>query len=294
MTSESPLLTIEQKKRLITRGEKKESKLDAYKKRHNDQVVLKKFGDYLESIPDMLLILEHMPSEKISKKLKQEHISLMLDLLDRLIERLDPWPIGEHENGEQWAFKTYGCSFPTCELGKCVIETASRTALEEDINLHRQLKNHLNKLWPYVDPCIPDPVCHDPQYNKDLHEKMLQFTRTFQFSSSVNCYSDEYITDGSSWVQRKPSTVDIDQLGEIRWKPRGLKECLESPLRPFLEEKKIPRGPEVMHAHVENTAEGTRYLISESGGEERSVTREKYLEIVKKYGMVKKAAEETK
>ncbi|MCX6669007.1 MAG: hypothetical protein NTV25_04255 [Methanothrix sp.] len=78
MIPETPLLTIEQRKRLITRDEKKESALETYKKRHNDQVVLKKFGDYIESIPDVLLILKHMPPEKIAKKLRLAQVPAML------------------------------------------------------------------------------------------------------------------------------------------------------------------------------------------------------------------------
>jgi hypothetical protein len=68
-----------------------------------------------------------------------------------------------------------------------------------------------------------------------------------------------------------------------------LKECMELP--PLLALKKLPRGPEILHVHTEHNAEGTRYLISEKGGEEREVTREECLELKQKYGMIKKAAE---
>lgn len=63
---------------------------------------------------------------------------------------------------------------------------------------------------------------------------------------------------------------------------------MESP--PFLAAKKIPRGPEIMHSRIECNAEGTHYLISETGGEERSATKEEFLEANEKYGTIKRRA----
>ena len=105
---------------------------------------------------------------------------------------------------------------------------------------------------------------------------------------SENAYLDETEVSEYGWVVRKPSMVDINQLKWMRWKPRGLKSCMELP--PLLGEKKIPRGPEIMHSRMECNANGIRYLISENGGEERAATEEEFLEANEKYGMIKKIA----
>jgi hypothetical protein len=271
MTSETPLLTIEQRKRLITRDEKKESELEAYKKRHNDQVVLKKFGDYIESLPDVLLILKHMPPEKIAKKLSPDKIPAMLDLVEDLLARIDPWPIGvsEDEDGVM-AFRVFGNAIPSADPGKCAIFSISRTATREEIELDRHLTDHFNTIRHYVDPCVPDPVCRDPKYIGIQGEKIFKLREELSrpFSVSENAYLDETGVNESGWVVRKHSMVDINRLQWMRWKPSGLKECMEQ--LPLLAPKKIPRGPEIMHLHMECNAEGTRYLISEKGGEERS------------------------
>jgi hypothetical protein len=239
MTTETPLLTTEQRKRLITRDEKKESELEAYKKRHNDQVVLKKFGDFLDSIPDVLLILEHMPPEKIAKKLRLEHLSSILDLVETLLQRIDPWPVGEHDKGNLWVFKTYGNKFQDSEPGKCGIQTMSRTASREDIEIHERLKSHVDELRHYIDPCIPDPICRDPEYAGSLLGKTRASLKELQtkvggpWSMSGHNYLDAWVGK-EGWVERRPSQVNIEQLKSMRWKPEGLKNCPELPSPPLL------------------------------------------------------------
>lgn len=237
MSLETPLLTTEQRKRLITRDEMKATELDAYKKRRNDQIVLKKFVDYFNSIPDVLLILKTMPRAKIAAKLERDPIPLVLDLVESLLTWTDPWPIGEHEEGDLMAFRVYGNSIPDSpesEPGKCTIDSISRTASEEEINLNRRLKDHFNKIRYFTDPCIPDPVCHDPGYIGMQREKAVEIvkgiTRKSDETFHVNCsaYLDSWVgKDG--WVERKPSLVDIETLKFMRWKPRGLKNCMEHP-----------------------------------------------------------------
>ena len=284
MTPETPLLTIEQRKRLITRDEKKESELEAYKKRHNDQVVLKKFGDYIESLPDVLLILKHMPPEKITKKLSPDKIPAMLDLIEDLLAQIDPWPIGvsEDENGVM-AFRVLGNAIPSADPGKCAIFSIARSATPEEIDLDWHLTEHFNKIRCFVDPCVPDPVCRDPKYIGMQGEKIFKLRKELggPFSVSNNAYLDETGVSKDGWIITKHSMVDINQLQWMRWKPIGLKECMEKP--PLLAPKKIPRGPEIMRLRMECNAEGTRYLISEKGGEERSVTKEEFLEAHRKF-----------
>jgi hypothetical protein len=297
MIAETPLLTTEQRKRLITREEKKESELEAYKKRHNDQVVLKKFGDYIDSAPDMLLILKHIPPEKIAKKLRPDQIPAMLDLVESLLERIDPWPIGvsEGENGVM-AFRVFGNSIPKSpskEPGKCAVFSISHTATYEEAELDHHLTDYFNLIRRYVDPCVPDPNCRDPEYIGTLGERIFEIKKEsgVPFNVSQNAYLDETGVSEAGWVLKKHSMVNIDQLQWMRWKPDGLKECMDQP--PLLAPKKIPRGPEIMHLRMECNTEGTRYLISENGGEERSITEKEFLEANKKFGLMKRAVEES-
>lgn len=140
-----------------------------------------------------------------------------------------------------------------------------------------------------MDPCIPDSVCRNPEYGRLQMDKLRQTTQR-PFNMSFNAYLDETGVSESGWVLREPTMIDIGQLQWMRWKPRGLKECMEQP--PLLEEKKIPRGPELIRSTIQSNEEGTRYLISEKGGEERSVTLEEFLKINEKFGLMKRAVEE--
>lgn len=286
MINETPLLTAEQRKRLITREEKKASELEAYKKRHNDQVVLKKFGDYIDSAPDILLILKYMPPEKIAKKLRPDQIPAMLDLVEELLARIDPWPIGVSEDeSEARAFRIFGNSIPKNPdrvPGKCAIFSISRTATCEEAELDHCLTDHFNAIRCYVDPCSVDPVCRDPEYIGMLGEQIFKIRKELgiPFSVSQNAYLDETGVSETGWILRKPSMVNIDQLQWMRWKPEGLKECIEQP--PILASKKIPRGKELMHLRIRSGEDGIQYLISEEGGKERSITLDEYLKAHKK------------
>lgn len=285
MTIETPLLTVEQRKRLISREEKKESEIEAYKKRHNDQVVLKKFGNYIESAPDMLLILKHMPPEKIAKKLSPDKIPAMIDLIEDLLAQIDPWPIGvgEDENGVM-AFRVFGNSIPKSpdsEPGKCAIYSISRTATREEIELDHRLTNHFSTIRRYVDPCVPDPVCRNPEYIGMWGEKIFRIRKESgkPFSVSENAYQDETGVNEGGWILRKPSMVDINQLQWMRWKPTGLLACMELP--PLLKEKKIAIAPEFMLS-LHHDKKGTTYTLFEKG-EKKIITKEEYLEAQKRF-----------
>jgi hypothetical protein len=293
MIVETPLLTQEQRKRLITRDEKKESELEAYKKRHNDQVVLKKFGNYIDSTPDMLLILKHMPPDKIAKKLGPDKITTMLALVEALLAQIDPWPIGVQEDGDGvMAFRVFGNSVPKNpdrEPGKCAIFSISRTATQEEIELDHHITDHFNTIRRYIDPCIPDPVCRDPEYIGTLGEEIFRIRRKLggPFAVSENTYLDDTGVNEDGWVMRKHSMVDIDRLQWMRWKPDGLKECMETP--PILAPKKIPVGRNLLHLSMHIDRDGPHYLLSENGGEERPITEEEYWEVEKKFGIKREA-----
>jgi hypothetical protein len=273
------MLTNEQKRTLKSRHDENVS---PQKKADIVYRYTGKLKDRLDSLTDITYLLNELPEGH--KAVSKKNLWDALDLVDRLLEILDPWPVGEHKNGGQRAFKTYGSKFPNCEPGKCGIQTVSRTAFEEDVELHHRLKDHSIKLLPHIDPCVPDPICRDPQYAGELYEKTTEIAKELasrkgeSFSGEISNYLDEYLVEDSSWVHRKPSVVEIDQLKAMRWKPRDLKTCSELPQLPLLGEKKIPRGPELSHLSVHVTQDDIHYSLSENGGAERPITEEEYLE----------------
>ena len=199
------LLTEIQKNRLTARNEKKENELEAYKKRHNDQVVLDKFGEYIESIPDVLLILKHMPVDKIATKLRSEHIPLILDLVEALLSKIDPWAVSEDTKS---AFKTVGVSDPDDPPGKCRVLMFSRPANPEEIAICDRLKDHYKNLQHYFDPYSVDPIYRD----LDDFGKLKDFVREGISISSI--VSDD-LHPGSG-------LIDESELKQWKLNPREL------------------------------------------------------------------------
>jgi hypothetical protein len=201
---------------------------------------------YLEKIDfEKIAVFATGLTEKlIEKRSPSQAIPAMLDLIESILLQLDPWPIGEHEEGGSWAFKIYGntaSECPTIEPGKCIIFSISRNASDDEIELHRRLKDHFNLVRRFVDPCIPDPVCRDPKYIEEQRNKALEITKEISknlatFGVHCNTYLDEFIGK-NGWMEPKHSMVGIDELKSIRWMPRGLKGCMEQP--PLLEPRKI-------------------------------------------------------
>lgn len=224
MTLETPLLTTEQRKRLITRDEKKESELEAYKKRHNDQVVLKKLGDFIESIPDVLLILEHMPQEKIAKKLRPAQVPAMLELVETLLQRIDPWPVAEHEQ-ELWAFKTVAERLKNSP-DECYIKTTSWPANNEEIAINQRLKDHIMALQHYIDPYLVDPVCREPGDFVPPEEEMIKAIREGT-RSTITSYN--YIRPKQGKNGYEQITVKKDELKFKHWNPKDLPVKYEVP-----------------------------------------------------------------
>lgn len=248
----------------------------------------KKLIELKQNLEDISLILNFFHHEELHEVIDFDHLSRSLDVTESLLQIIDPWPVGWHEEGEQRAFRVWGSVIPVSEPGKCTIDSASRTATEEEINLHRRLKDHLNRVRFYVDPCIPDPVCRNPAYIKAQMDKLMQIKQTAQksFSFNMSAYTDETGVNETGWVLREPTMIDIDQLQWMRWKPRGLKECMELP--PLLEPKVIARGRELFRLQVHKTNEGIRYSLSENGEAMREITKEEFLEAEEEYGLIKK------
>jgi len=221
-TMKLSMLTDEQRNRLLTRKEKKESESEAYKKRHNDQVILNKFEKYINSISDVLLILEHMPSEKIAKRLSLKHIPAILDLTDALLKQIDPWPVVESDTGEKMAYKTVGVKNPEVDPGTCYIETMAWSANDKEVEATRRLKEHIENLQHYVDPYRIDPVCRDQSNpiltDKEIVSAMKEGTRSgFKSRTYFRSWTDN---EGNEY--KEPIVVNEDELKFKCWNPIGL------------------------------------------------------------------------
>jgi hypothetical protein len=267
--------------------------LDARQKRNLNYRLKTRCSQIDQALQEIRLLIETVPEDSIKESVSNKTLNTLMAIFENILQVLDPWPIGvnEDESGVM-ASKVFGNAIPSADPGKCTIDSISRTATQEEIEFDHRLTDHFNKIRQYVDPCTPDPICRNPEYVKTIHERILKTRNKFDgpFLLSESAYLDETGVSETGWVLRKPSMVDINQLQWMRWKPRELKECMEQP--PLLEEKKIPTGPEIMHTRMECNAEGTRYLVSEKGGAERSVTLEEFLKIHEKYEFKKKAVEE--
>ena len=215
-----PLLTDIQRDRLINREEKKTTELEAYKKRHNDQVVLDKLEDFIDSIPDALLILKHLPQEKISKKLRFEQIPAILDLVEELIQRIDPWPVAEQliEPKNHFAFKTMGIHGPNDHIGACRIFTLSRPATPEEIAIHQKLTAHCTNLQHYIDPYLIDPICRSV-------EDLPSFEEAVNKKISASTYTSRPTANGLREVMK----LDMSTLKFKRWNPKGLPRKYDVP-----------------------------------------------------------------
>jgi len=231
MILETPLLTVEQRKRLIARDEKKESELEAYKKRHNDQVVLKKFGDYIESIPDILLIMKHMPPEKITKKLQLAQIPPMLDMIDVVLQKINPWPVVERDGDVPLVYMTMGERIKD-RPGECTVESMAWTATAEEIAINRRLKDHIEALQYFIDPYLINPICLEPREQIVPAEDALKAIRSqTRREFTINTYFKGIRgADGLNYPQH--ITVKEDDLKFKRWNPKGIPRKYDVPEQP--------------------------------------------------------------
>ena len=248
----------------------------------------KKLIGLKQTLEDIRLILTYLPQDELREELDFGHLRKSLDVTDSLIEIIDPWPVGEHEDEEPRAFRVHGMAIPDSKPGKCTIKSISRTASLDEINLHKHLKDHLDKLLLCVDPCTPDPVCRDVEFYQLQMNEMLNLQKVSRgvIQASFDGYTDEIGLDNDGWVVREPTSIDIDRLPQIRWKPRGLKECMKLP--EILAPKEITRGPEIFHVSVHMDKDGTHHSLSENGEKERPITEEEFLEYDKKHEVFKK------
>ena len=193
-----------------------------------------KIGNIKNVLAEINLLLT-LPDDFIKEHIDRDALIEGLKVTERILQILDPWAIGEHEDGGKMAFRVWGSVIPASKPGECTIDSASYTATKEEIDLHEQLKCHINKVRFYVDPCIPDPICRDPEYSRNLMNRFMQIT-AINFSS----YFDIVGVTEDRWQKIAPVQIDKDQLKWMRWKPRGLKECMKIEQPPLLKEKRLP------------------------------------------------------
>jgi len=240
-------------------------------------------------LQEINLLIKNVSDEVIKENISNKSVSSLIEILEKILQVFDPWPIGVDEKDDGvLAFRIYGTSLST-DPGKCGIFSKSRTALQEEIELDYLLTNHFSKIRRYVDPCIPDPVCHSPDYILKASEKIFQIKQELgePYIEGSAAYTDETGVSEDGWILRERVKIDEKQLQWMRWKPHNLKECMEQP--PLLAPRKIPRGPELMHMSMHMGKDGIHYFLSEKGGAEQEITEKEFLEANKKYGMIKEA-----
>jgi hypothetical protein len=217
---------------------------DTSQKKNLNHRIKNKLPQIDEELTDVKLILDNYSEELVKNTLSKETLSIAMSILERALEILDPWPVGEHEEGEARAFRIWGSEIPANEPGDCTIQSISRSSIEEEIVFHKRLEEHFEKIRFFVDPCIPDPICRDPEYIGTQEEKTFQFAKDITnktgkpLSVSLDAYIDDIGINSKRWVIRAPVAIQKETLKAMRWKPRGLKECMKLP--PLLKEKKIP------------------------------------------------------
>jgi hypothetical protein len=260
--------------------------LDEKQKKNLNHRIKNKLILIEDTLNDIRLILEKYPEDLVKDHISNTTVNLAAAALERVLHILDPWPIGEYEDGEMRAFRVWGSIIPSSQPGKCTIDSASRTALENEINLSNRLKEHLDKVRFYVDPCTPDPICHNPVYTELQREELLKIAKKYSkpLSASFDAYLDETGVSESGWVLREPTIVEVSKLQKMRWKPRGLKSCMRLP--PLVKEKKILSEKGLIRLTARGNKEGTSYFISINEGEDRLITRNEFMEASKKLGII--------
>jgi hypothetical protein len=215
------------------------------RQRKNLSYRLKARGSQLKQIfQELELLINSIPEDSIKENLSNTALISLMNTLERLLQIRNPWPIGVSEDGNGvMAFKLFGNSIPKNPErvpGKCAIDSISRTPMKGELELDYRLTNHFNAIRCFVDPCVPDPVCRDPEYFGRVAEDAFKTLKESgnPYHISENAYTDETGISNKGWILRKPSMVDIDQLKWMRWKPQGLKECIEEP--PLFKSRKLP------------------------------------------------------
>ena len=220
MTSRGPLnklLTDEQEKAI--KGEKELSDVG---RRQANKVARDKLEFYLRSASDALLILDKLPdlienlAESEKEKFKNpEYIAALLDVVDKYLEFVDPWPIGETEEGELLSIKTFAKR--SGEPGKCWVESRYMDALSEEIETWERLKEHAAHLQYFIDPYLISPDAPPDGIREWFDRERLHR----QFVTGTNYFTRWRDEEGIG--RTAPVLVDEEEVRRHkRWNPRPL------------------------------------------------------------------------
>jgi len=220
MTSRGPLnklLTDKQEKAI--KGEKELSDVG---RRQANKVARDKLEFYLRSASDALLILDKLPdlienlAESEKEKFKNpEYIAALLDVVDKYLEFVDPWPIGETEEGELLSIKTFAKR--SGEPGKCWVESRYMDALSEEIETWERLKEHAAHLQYFIDPYLISPDAPPDGIREWFDRERLRR----QFVTGTNYFIRWRDEEGIG--RTAPVLVDEEEVRRHkRWNPRPL------------------------------------------------------------------------
>lgn len=133
------MLTTKERDRLINR--EKEGNIAITHR--NDLIVRTKLQKWIDDIPDILFILEHLPERQLKKKLVDSNVFQLQYISEKLMELLDFKPIfGPLDMPEEWIVKT---------------KRGERKATDEDIQRSILVNAHrltLGKFSNTFDPAV--------------------------------------------------------------------------------------------------------------------------------------------
>ena len=211
------LLTDEQEKAI--KGEKELSDVG---RRQANKVARDKLEFYLKSASDALLILDKLPDliknlpDPEKEKFKNpEYIAALLDVVDKYLAFVDPWPIGESEEGELLSIKTFAKR--SGDPGKCWVESRYMDALPEEIETWERLKEHAARLQYFIDPYLISPDA-PPDGWREWSDRERPRRQSMTGTNYFTWWRDE-----AGIRLATPVMVDEEEVrGQKRWNPKPL------------------------------------------------------------------------
>ena len=261
-------------------------KLNARQKRNLSYRLKTRSSQIDQVIQELELLIDNVPEESIKEILSNKTFDSLMNILEKFLQIRDPWPIGVYEdNNSLMAFRVFGNAIKSSDPGKCAVYSISYTTTYNEAELDKRLTDHYDRIRYYIDPCIPDPNCYTPDDIGKIENKVLKtVTKSGEpYVINHNAYIDETGVNENLWVTRKHSMIDINQLQWMRWKPKGLKECMEQP--PILKEKKLnTQWGKGLSINGSSTPEEIKEFIEmlQKQNERPKLTEKELLEINKK------------
>ena len=146
---------------------------------------------------------------------RSEYLAPLLDVVDKYLEFVDPWPIGESEEGELLSIKTFAKR--SGEPGKCWVESRYMDALTEEIETWKRLKEHAAHLQYFTDPYLISPNAPPDGIREWFDRERLHR----QFVTGTNYFTRWRDEEGIG--RAAPALVDEEEIRRHkRWNPRPL------------------------------------------------------------------------